>query len=339
MMPLPAGLVFLEPSCRISLQNPAHSDHSPISHSKFHRKVKEARREVVPPSHKAGRDSDFVNFVFTTGLQRKLVKGSHWGKLKQHRGCKRKVRAVCRHGSDLRIPRLIQGTPGLLRGLCAAALSAKVGPFALSSGAVHMSCLPLSLPMFSHGEVKPPSTARAVELHKKLVLVCTAQGSLALVQTLFGDILGGSIGIVVCSVGLCSTMPRGMRLLPTYITSTFLNGSLSLLAVAERIPFMPWPLFSWSQPVVANAVHLVLLAQPALSFFGALVSYQYLKEVRAVSQERAMAGDTDFSLWPQSGGTGLQEDNEARDGSSTFTPFAGTPHRLKENHDKEVKVM
>lgn len=325
MTPEPNGLAFLAP---VQPSMSSHCRSTPYVQS--HRKLLEASPLSIQLSGKA-KDSEFSTFVFIEGVQTIVAKSNQRHTQKRHRGRKGRMRAVCRQG-DLRIPRLVQMTPGLMRGLCAAALTAKMAPFAASSSAVTISCFPLFLPTFSSEQVQPPTTRRAVQMQKELVIVCTAQGSLALVQTLFGDILGGSIGIVVATVGLCSTMPRGVRLLPTYITSTFLNGSLSLLAVVERIPFMPWPLLSLSQPVVVNAVHLVILAQPALAFFGALVSYQYLKEIRAVSAERVLSGETDIQT---GGGTGLQEDSEARDGSFTFVPFAGTPHKLTEDHTKE----
>lgn len=215
------------------------------------------------------------------------------------------------------------------------ALSWKV--LATTTAAAQLSCLPMIFPFLpSEGEDTDMGgvTLRAKQLQQGLILVCAAQGCLAITQTLFGDVLGGSIGIVVSTVGLCTTMPRGVRLLPTYATSSFLNGALSSLAVMERVPFLPWPLFSYSQPMVVNAVHLVLLTQPALAFSGAALSYMYLKELRSIS---AADFATDFGQ----GRDGTEQADAAGRGAalSTWQPFEGTAYRLVPEGAKEAKKV
>merc|ERR1712232_145317 len=112
-----------------------------------------------------------------------------------------------------------------------------------------------------------------------------SQGSLAMLQLMLGDLLGGFLGGVMATVGTYACMPSGTRWLPTYTVVTFINGSVGLLALLEKAVFSKFPLFALSNPLVINMVHGIVAAGPVLSFAGVYYAYQYLKELRSMATD------------------------------------------------------
>ena len=71
---------------------------------------------------------------------------------------------------------------------------------------------------------------------------------------MLGDLLGGFLGLLMAGCGFYATTPGGTSWLPTYTVVSFINGSVGLLGLMEKMAFSRFPLFSFYNPLVINVV-------------------------------------------------------------------------------------
>lgn len=188
--------------------------------------------------------------------------------------------------------------------------------------------------------------------------------SLAVFQLLLGDLLGGIIGCALAGAGQYSTTPQGVAWVPTYTVLTFINGSIGVLSLLEKMSFSRFPLFSLSNPLVVNVVHgifflkwvssfksfslavvnfvflvrhLVIFAAgnphigivtatPLLSFAGVYYAYSYLRELRCMNSNGTMIERPEIQV--QGSDPVAEGPLDATNRPSHYVPFTGTSHTL-----------
>lgn len=196
----------------------------------------------------------------------------------------------------------------------------------LSGPSVLLSCIPIIVPFTSPWESVVdlwPITERATKYQKMLAFMTVTQGSLGVFELLLGDLLGGFIGCVLAAVGQRGTTPGGVGWVPTYAVLSFINGSISVLSLAEKAAFSKFPIFALSNPTVVNVVHAVVVANPILSMAGVYYAYRYLAELRCMNSDGTMM-ETPTLITSGSGMPGPLAPPPTRN----YVPFAGDAHTL-----------
>ena len=205
---------------------------------------------------------------------------------------------------------------------------------------IAVSCIPIIVPM-SVTQITSSASATALlsedgkNFMKGITYVSIGQGTLAMFDLMFGDLLAGSMKGVFAGLGFyISQMDDGMTILPSYTVVSFVNGCITLLSTFERMSARRTPLFSGIMPLYLNYLHLEQLLHPLLCFAGAYMGWQIIKELRrsglVQSAPTAAVGFENRRIVvpavPEAPGRVLGS-------QSSFTPFSGRGHSLSREDD------
>lgn len=207
---------------------------------------------------------------------------------------------------------------------------------------IALSCIPIIVPM-SVTQITSSASANALlsedgkNFMKGITYVSIGQGTLAMFDFMFGDLLAGSMKAVFAGLGFyISQMDDGMTLLPSFTVVSFVNGCITMLSTFERMSARRSPLFSGLMPLYLNYMHLEQLLHPLLCFAGAYMGWQIIKELRRTglvqSAPTAAVGFQDRRILVQPpqevSGRPL---GSSRQNSSSFTAFSGRGHSLSQD--------
>lgn len=228
--------------------------------------------------------------------------------------------------------------------LSAAAFSvvALSGACAVGGPGVMLSCIPVIVPMtinrITDSAVLSLLSDDAKNFVKGITYVSMGQGTLAMADFMFGDLLAGFMKGVFAALGFyVSQMDDGVGVIPSYTVVSFVNGCISMLSGFERMSARHTPMFSGAMPLYLNYIHLSQLIHPILCFAGAYMGWQIIKELRRTGISAAQSNPT--ALFPTAGSPNIapQPLQPGRSlstiGSSNgFTPFTGRGHSLESTH-------
>ena len=225
-------------------------------------------------------------------------------------------------------------------------LSNLLGNIAISGGAAFMmgtspaipiaiSCIPIIVPMsinrITDSSVLTLLSDDAKNFIKGITYVSMGQGTLAMADLVFGDLLSGFMKGIFAAMGFyISQMDDGATILPSFTVVSFVNGSIALLSAFERMSARHTPMFSGIMPLYLNYLHLSQIAHPLLCFAGAYMGWQIIKELR---RSGAIASAVTQSLFPTSGTATPQtlptsQPRVLSASTSGFAPFTGRGHSL-----------
>jgi len=213
--------------------------------------------------------------------------------------------------------------------------------FLLSGGSVGvpiaMACIPIIVPMSVNRITDSAAfsflSEDAKNFIKGITYVSVGQGTFAMLDFMFGDLLAGFMKGIFAGLGFYLTqMDDGVSLLPSYTVVSFVNGCITLLSALEQMSARRTPLFSGLMPLYLNYIHLSQIAHPILCFAGAYMGWQIIKELRrsglaqsSTAADRLMP--TPPVPMPVVQGRLLSGASSVV-GSQTFAPFTGRGHSL-----------
>lgn len=202
---------------------------------------------------------------------------------------------------------------------------------------IAMACIPIIVPM-SIGRASESGmftflSDDAKNFVKGITYVSMAQGSLAVVDFMFGDLLSGFMKSIFAAMGIyVSYSDDGPGILPSFTVVSFVNGSISLLSAFERMSGRRSPLFSGVMPLYLNYIHLEQILHPILCFAGAYMGWQIIKELRRSGVIGAAVLSAEAIPAPQARqGRVLSSAGGSTVGFSGtgFEPFRGRGHSLR----------
>jgi hypothetical protein len=166
---------------------------------------------------------------------------------------------------------------------------------------------------------------------KGIAYISVGQGTLAMCDFIFGDLLSGFMKGIFAALGFYITyMEDGVVILPSFTVVSFVNGSIALLSTLERMSARATPMFSGLMPLYLNYIHLSQILHPILCFGGAYLGWQIIKELRrsgAFSSSGYATGEGQTSPpRPRILSTGISGSM----GNGGFVPFNGRGHSLSE---------
>lgn len=141
-------------------------------------------------------------------------------------------------------------------------------------GAVVQSCLPLVVP-FSMPELSYSTWAsnkKALAYNRCVIVTIYIQGACALLKFTSGNMVGGFFDGMQVAMGIYSLTPDGMRLLPTYMMMSGVNGAVGLLQVLQTYNGIP---LAW--------LPKLQIIPPVMAMVSSYFSWQFLKECRTIS--------------------------------------------------------
>lgn len=215
----------------------------------------------------------------------------------------------------------------------------------LSPAGAVCACLPIMAP-FSVPQVSAESwvaNKRARAFHRCCALSVLAQGTLAICKFGSGDLVGGTFLALQTAFGAYSVTPDGIRVMPSYIVLSGLNGVLGLIQVYQTFHGSGVPLS-----------HLPMLTTlpPTLALLTVYWGWQFCRELQAIGLGMAGDGPQDTywvnllgaDIWPLSSLSPTLEPRRAteRDRQSVvlgsgggaaprFSTFQGNGQRLGES--------
>lgn len=203
---------------------------------------------------------------------------------------------------------------------------------------VAMSCIPIIVPMsvsrLSDSAVFQFLSEDAKNFIKGITYVSVGQGTLAMFDFMFGDLLAGFMKGIFAGLGFyISQMDDGVSLLPSYTVVSFVNGCITMLSAFEQMSSRRTPMFAGVMPLYLNYVHLSQLVHPLFCFAGAYMGWQIIKELRRSGLAQSSTIMTDRLMPPQATmptvqGRVLSSGGTATPGAQTFAPFTGRGHSL-----------
>jgi len=193
--------------------------------------------------------------------------------------------------------------------------------------------VPYSMPSLSSDMWLGNKRARAY--HRCCVLAVYAQGTVALVKFISGDLIGGFFDAFQAAIGAAATQPEGCKLMPTYAMVSGFNGVLGIIQALQRYQGAP----------IHNLPLTFLLAAPSvISVLAAYCGWQFCKEIRAIASGYAGSGPQNSCFvricsadcWPLASLSPLPHDaqrfhttsNEEPEARQSFEPFGGRGQRL-----------
>ena len=200
---------------------------------------------------------------------------------------------------------------------------------------VALACIPVIVPM-SIGQLGGASSAALSLLSedakgfvKGITYVSIGQGTLALFDVIFGDLLSGFMKVLFSGLGFyITTMDDGATLLPSFTVVSFVNGSIMMLSALEAMSARRTPLFSGFMPLYLNYIHLTQVLHPLLCFAGAYMGWQVIKELRRTGVFQSAT--TQPSVVERRPDPGRLLSTTSVNGSS-FAPFSGTGRSLSQS--------
>merc|ERR1719336_1751905 len=191
--------------------------------------------------------------------------------------------------------------------------------------------VPYSMPSVSSDMWLGNKRARAC--HRCCVLAVYAQGTLALVKFISGDLVGGFFDAFQAAIGAAATKPDGSKLMPTYAMVAGFNGVLGIIQALQSY-----------QGALVHSLPFLLAAPSVISVLAAYCGWQFCKELRAIAAGYAGSGPQNSCFvqicsadcWPLAALSPLPHDSqrfrftrseepEARQG---FEAFGGRGQRL-----------
>lgn len=201
---------------------------------------------------------------------------------------------------------------------------------------VALACIPIIVPM-STAQLGGASSAAlslisedAKGFVKGITYVSIAQGTLAMADIVFGDVLSGFMKAMFAGIGFyATTMEDGTAILPSYTVVSFINGCIMLLSAFENMSARRTPMFAGAMPLYLNYIHMTQLLHPLLCFAGAYMGWQVIKELRrtGVFQSATMAQPPVVERRPDQGR--LLSASVAS--GTSFAPFSGTGRSLSQS--------
>ena len=201
---------------------------------------------------------------------------------------------------------------------------------------VALACIPVIVPM-SVSQLGGASSAALSLLSedakgfvKGITYVSMGQGTLALLDVVFGDLLSGFMKALFAGLGFYVTaMEDGASILPSYTVVSFVNGCILMLSAFENMSARRTPLFSGLMPLYLNYIHMTQIIHPLLCFAGAYMGWQVIKELRrtGVFQSVTSVPTVIGERRPEPGRT---LSNPVSSGTS-FAPFSGTGRSLSQS--------
>lgn len=196
---------------------------------------------------------------------------------------------------------------------------------------VAMACLPLFIPVSitraSDSGMLSFLSDDAKSFVKGITYVSMCQGSLAVADFVFGDLLSGFMKSIFAALGFYVSLSEdGAAVLPSFTVVSFVNGSITLLSAFERMSERRTPLFSGIMPLYLNYIHLSQLVHPILCFAGAYMGWQIIKELRRSGVIGAAVLAADGPMEPRRARV-LSSAGASMTGG--FEPFTGRGHSLR----------
>ena len=206
-----------------------------------------------------------------------------------------------------------------------------------------MSCIPIIVPMsvnrLSDSTVLTFLSEDGKNFIKGITYVSIGQGTLAMADFVFGDLLSGFMKAIFAGLGLyISHMDDGISVLPSFTVVSFVNGCIAMLSAFERMSARRTPLFSGFMPLYLNYIHLSQLVHPLLCFAGAYMGWQIIKELRRTGLAQSSTLITENPGATVSTGrvlSGLSGSDVAS--GQSFTPFTGRGHSLSRQTSLSVR--
>ena len=208
-----------------------------------------------------------------------------------------------------------------------------------SASPIAMSCIPvvvpLSLTRTSNAAYSAILSDDAKSFIKGITYVSIGQGTLAMIDFMFGDLLSGFMKAIFAGLGFyVSHMDDGVSILPSFTVVSFVNGSIAMLTALERMSARMTPLFSGMMPLYLNYIHLAQILHPLLCFAGAYFGWQIIKELRrsGAFASPGYVGQSDNLFQPnqeQQRGR-LLSTSSITSNSRNFVPFNGRGQSLSE---------
>jgi hypothetical protein len=201
---------------------------------------------------------------------------------------------------------------------------------------VALACIPIIVPM-SATQLGGSSSAALSLLSedakgfvKGITYVSIGQGTLAMFDVIFGDILSGFMKALFAGLGFyCSTMEDGTAILPSYTVVSFVNGCIMMLSAFENMSARRTPMFAGAMPLYLNYIHMTQLLHPLLCFAGAYMGWQVIKELRRTGVFQS-ATATPPQVLERRPDQGRLLSASVASGTS-FAPFSGTGRSLSQS--------
>jgi len=165
------------------------------------------------------------------------------------------------------------------------ALAATVHPAISASSSVAVPAMmpimmPYSMPFVSSDSWLGNKRARAY--HRCCVLAVYAQGAVAVLKFISGDLVGGLFDSLQAAIGACATQPDGSKLMPTYVMVTGFNGVLNILQIFQNY-----------QGISLRHLPLLVSIPPVVSILAAYCGWQFCRELRAIASGYTGEGPQD----------------------------------------------
>jgi hypothetical protein len=201
---------------------------------------------------------------------------------------------------------------------------------------VAMACIPVIVPM-SMSQLGGASSAALSLLSedakgfvKGITYASIGQGTIALFDVMFGDLLSGFMKALFAGLGFyITTVDDGVSLLPSFTVVSFVNGSIMMLSALEAMSARRTPMFSGYMPLYLNYIHLTQVLHPLLCFAGAYMGWQIIKELRRTGVFQSATVATQAPMERRQD-PGRQLSSTVTSGSS-FAPFSGTGRSLSQS--------
>ena len=134
---------------------------------------------------------------------------------------------------------------------------------------VACACIPVIVPMtinrITDSAVLSLLSEDAKNFVKGITYVSMGQGTLAMMDFMFGDLLAGFMKGIFAAMGFyVSQMDDGVSVIPSFTVVSFVNGCITMLSALERMSDRHTPLFSGVIPLYLNYIHLSQLVHPIL---------------------------------------------------------------------------
>ena len=197
-----------------------------------------------------------------------------------------------------------------------------------------VSCIPvvvpLSLTRTSNAAYSAILSDDAKSFIKGITYVSIGQGTLAMIDFMFGDLLSGFMKAIFAGLGFyVSHMDDGVSILPSFTVVSFVNGSIALLTAFERMSARMTPMFSGMMPLYLNYIHLSQILHPLFCFAGAYLGWQIIKELRrsGAFASPGYVGPATTTQDQEPRGR-LLSTSSMTSSSRNFVPFNGRGHSL-----------
>jgi len=244
-----------------------------------------------------------------------------------------------RHGAQRPMVDVLEFAPPNLGNVAAAlvpSVAAVLHPAGLSTTSVVVPAMmpmvvPYSMPSLSSDMWLGNKRARAY--HRCCVLAVYAQGTLALVKFISGDLIGGFFDAFQATIGAAATKPEGCKLMPTYAMVAGFNGVLGIIQALQSY-----------QGAFDHNLPFLLAAPSVISVLAAYCGWQFCREIRAIASGYTGSGPQNSCFvricsadcWPLASLSPLPRDThrfhtasgEEPEPRQSFEAFGGRGQRL-----------